>query len=708
MIAAGCTGPNQRVNEKIRVPVYAANPSAVSAPQKPLDEDALNIHGETRRSPTQERRLQPFGDLLEETPKEPLLETHFSKEKMLTAVIDEMPLDQLIHHVFSEMLGVNYVIDSQLKDLKRPITLKLSQKVSEAQLFDVMRGVLSQNGITVYGKDNIFYLVSGEKDRRITVGIGQKVEDIPVTSGQVLQVIPLKYADVEAIFSMMPRSQGMSVIPDLRENVFVVTGSREQVESVVRTVELLDRPAMKGRFVAMFTLSYWTAVDMADKIAELLTQEGIPVAKSPGQKGVQISVLEQRGGLIVFAAEKGWLDRAAFWVKQLDVPAEGEEKQFFLYIPKNCLASELGQTLSYIVQVTAPEKKEKPKSVIKRPSQSSMKTGMRGMGALSQARETVQKKDQEKETEKTATPEKQKLLMEDVSVTVDDKKNALIVYASQQKYRILENLLKRLDIMPVQVILEATVAEVTLKDDLKYGLEWFIENYYKNVVGNMGTYNKLQLGGNVFNYTVLSDYQKYRLLLNALATDNLVKILSSPRVTVRDGMTAQLVVGTEVPIITSEAASGSVITDGTTGILRSVQYRSTGVSLEVTPTVQAENIVTLEISQEVSEAQTNTTSNISSPLILNRTVSTEVVAADGQTVLLGGLIKENNSQTEVKIPILGDIPGLSYLFKTTSKSKDRTELVVMITPRIVRTTQQIDEMRDAMYSAFKYMETRPE
>ena len=155
-----------------------------------------------------------------------------------------------------------------------------------------------------------------------------------------------------------------------------------------------------------------------------------------------------------------------------------------------------------------------------------------------------------------------------------------------------------------------------------------------------------------------------------------------------------------MPIVTNENTS-QVITGGNSGIIRAIQYRKTGVSIEVTPLVQARNVVTLEINQEVSEAQTNTTSDINSPMILNRTINTEVVASDGQTVLLGGLIQEKNSNTVNKIPLLGDIPYLGYLFKTTSDSQERTELVLMITPRIIRNTQQIDEMRDAIFWGFQ-------
>ena len=186
---------------------------------------------------------------------------------------------------------------------------------------------------------------------------------------------------------------------------------------------------------------------------------------------------------------------------------------------------------------------------------------------------------------------------------------------------------------------------------------------------------------------------------------DIAMIAGDVRVAVRDGKAASIIVGTEAPVTTSEATSPYIQAEGTSGIIRSIQYRSTGVSLQVTPSVHAKGVVTLEITQEVSEAQANTTSDISSPIILNRTITTEVVAADGQTVLLGGLIKENKSETVTKIPFFGSIPIIGHLFKTTSKGFVRTELVIMITPHIIRNTQQIDEMREAIFESFEHIGT---
>ena len=607
----------------------------------------------------------------------------FSKEKEVSVAVDDMPLPDFIHYIFSDIFHINYVVDSGVKKSKERITLNFNQSTSEYQLFNIVADVLKQHQLSVYVKENVYYIWHDPKTRNIVIGIGATISDIPAAVGEIRQIIPIKYADVQNLFEFLPRSPGIKVIPAIRENMLVVTGTRDQIEQVINIVSVLDRPAMRGRFAGMLRLKYWNPSDMAVKLKEILTQEGIPVTEQQGRKGIYINKLERWGTILFFAAEKGWLERVKYWVRILDVPLDKDESRYFLYFPESSKASELGESLGKILGISESD------SAVKSPERAgAAKKETKGKGGASG----------KKDISKAIT-----MLAGDTRIAVDENRNALIIYATPKKYKALESLLKKLDIMPVQVLLEASVAEVTLTDTLQYGLEWFLKNTDQSQTGILRTLGGLGLGGGGLDASLITDSEKFQMLINALAQEDMVKILSSPRVTVRDGKSASIIVGTEVPVITSEATSPDIQTEGTSGIIRSVQYRSTGVSLQVTPSVHARGIVTLEITQEVSEAQANTTSDISSPIILNRTITTEVVAGDGQTVLLGGLIKENISQTVTKVPFLGSIPILGYLFKTTSKGSDRTELVIMITPHIIRNTQQIDEMRDAIFDGFEHI-----
>jgi len=677
--------------------------SCVHQKQQPLAERLMvrmqSLYSRTGEMPAAQKEEAPREQLPEKEPvkeftpvkqyaapsiKLPVEKLPFSKEKEVSVTVDDMPLPDFIHYIFSDIFHVNYIVDSGIRKSKETVTLNLDRSISERQLFNIVADVLKNHRLSLYFKDDVYYIWKESKTKRITFGIGASVSDIPATTGEIRQIIPIKYADVMNLFEFLPKSSDTTIIPAIKENILVVTGTRDQIEQVVGIVNALDRPAMRGRYAGMLHLKYWNPQEMAAKLKDILTQEGIPVTEQPGRKGIYISKLERTGSILIFAAEKGWLERVTYWVKVLDVPLDRDEGRYFLYFPENSKASELGESLEKILGIS------KSDSAIKMGSETAgtAKKEVKGKGGASG------KKDISKDIT---------MIAGDVRVAVDENRNALIIYATPKKYKALESLVKKLDVMPVQVLIEASVAEVTLTDTLQYGLEWFLKNTAGSQTSVLQTLGGLGLGSGGLDVSLITDSEKFQLLLNALAQEDMVKILSSPRVTVRDGKAASIIVGTEVPVITSEATSPDIQAEGTSGIIRSIQYRSTGVSLQVTPSVHAKGVVTLEITQEVSEAQSNTTSDISSPIILNRTITTEVVAADGQTVLLGGLIKENKSQTVTRVPLLGSIPILGYLFKTTSKGFDRTELVIMITPHIIRNTRQIDEMREAIFESFEHI-----
>lgn len=607
---------------------------------------------------------------------------HFSKEKMVVVEADGMPIPDFMHHVFSELLGVNYVMDNRIKTSSTLISLDIHNKISEQRLFDIVREVLHKNNLSIYLKDNIFYIWAGLKTKGFVLGVGSSEGDVPMTLGQIQQLIPIKYADVKNIKNLIPAVKDTRISVSANDNILVVRGTREQVLDVVRVVNALDRPAMRGRFAGIIKLSYWDPLDMVHQLREILSQEGVPVTKMPGKRGLYFSALDRWGTILFFAHEKEWISRVKYWIDILDVPPEIDESRYFLYFPQNSKASEIAESLRKILGISGEGSSSKVNFLKESPTKKGKKQG------------------EEKKLKKID------INKDNTRIAVDENRNALIIYATPYKYNKLKLLITKLDIMPVQVLIEASIAEVTLTDGLQYGVEWYLKNTSGSQTSILQTLGGLGVGSGGLNYSILTDSKKFQLLLNALSQEGMIKILSSPRLTVRDGRSASIIVGTEVPVITSESTTSEVITEGTSGIVRSIQYRRTGVSLTVTPSVHAKGVVTLQISQEVSEAQTNTTSNISSPMILNRSLSTEVSAADGQTIIIGGLIKEKKSETISKVPILGDIPILGYLFRTKSLSIERTELIVMITPRIIRNTQQIDEMRDSIIKSLNLIEAK--
>src|SRR5262249_27638011 len=193
----------------------------------------------------------------------------------------------------------------------------------------------------------------------------------------------------------------------------------------------------------------------------------------------------------------------------------------------------------------------------------------------------------------------------------------------------------------------------------------------------------IPIGSSGFNYVLLSNVGDVRVILNAFAQNNHLSVLSTPRVLAKSGSEAKIEVGTEVPIITSQGSTNTIQNAGTTGILQSIDYRKTGVLLSVRPVIHSGNRIELSVSQEVSQALPNSTPGISSPLIQNRNISTDLSLSDGQTVMIGGMIAENRSANDARVPYLEDIPGDGDLFRNQSLARTRTELLVFITPYVI-------------------------
>jgi general secretion pathway protein D len=262
--------------------------------------------------------------------------------------------------------------------------------------------------------------------------------------------------------------------------------------------------------------------------------------------------------------------------------------------------------------------------------------------------------------------------------------------------------IRRLDVVPLQVLIEATIAEVTLTDELSYGLQFFLKQGSNIVELTKPTIRSAPTNGTGgfaditsvfpgFNYVLTT--ANARVILNLLSSISHVDVVSSPQILVLDHQTAALQVGDQVPIITQSATS--VLTTGAP-VVNSIDYRNTGVLLQVTPRVNASGLITLEIDQEVSDVKPTTTSGIDSPTITERRIVSSVVTQDGETIALGGLILEKQGDVRSGIPLLSDIPVVGALFRSTTKTRGRTELLVLLSPKIIRNGREARDMTDEL------------
>lgn len=292
-----------------------------------------------------------------------------------------------------------------------------------------------------------------------------------------------------------------------------------------------------------------------------------------------------------------------------------------------------------------------------------------------------------------------------VRLMADELNNSIVVMATATEYKIVEAALQRLDIVPLQVLIEASIVEVTLTDDLRYGVEWFFKN--NNVQGNKTGIGTLDLGAAGiaakvpgFSYALVDTLGDVRSVLNLLAEKSDLNVLSSPSLMVLDNRTAEIRVGNQVPVRTETA-----VTDGGVTV-ESIQFKDTGVLLSVTPGVNTGGLVTMDVKQEVTDVG-SVDAATGQRTFLQRNIQSVVAVQSGKTIVLGGLIIENESNAKSGVPGLYRIPVLGKLFGQTEKTSDRTELLVLITPRVIKNQDEASGITDEFRSRMKNIEKWP-
>lgn len=290
----------------------------------------------------------------------------------------------------------------------------------------------------------------------------------------------------------------------------------------------------------------------------------------------------------------------------------------------------------------------------------------------------------------------------------DELNNSVLVWGTKSNYMKIEATLKRLDLPPTQVLIEASIVEVTLDDTLQYGLQWAFNNSgpsgYNGTGQLLSNDNNSGIIGNIptaatsgFSYALANSVGTVRVVLNALATKRLLKVISSPSLMVLDNHTAMMSVGNQQPVQTA-----STRFDNVSSVTSTIQYRDTGVSLAVTPSVNAGNLVTMQIDQAVTDAVADSSGSVSlQPVFQQRQITSKVAVRSGEAIVLGGLIRDTSNTTKSGIPLLQDIPVVGSLFSNNGKTGNRTELLVVITPKVVRTDIDIREVSDELRDRLK-------
>jgi general secretion pathway protein D len=615
--------------------------------------------------------------------------------------------------ILGDILGVNYSVSDKLKG---SITIQTVRPIPKDALLGVFETMLSGEGAAI-SVDNGVYRILPTNDAISTAAILARGARRPGVSAQVVPLRFVAAAEMERIIkSMAPQATILRTDP--ARNLLVVAGTRGDLDAIMDAVSTFDVDWMRGMSFGLFPIE----TNDPDAIAQELDTVFANDQESPTKGLVRFVPNRRLKAILVITSRPEYLKKAESWVRRLDAVGRATEKQVHVYHIQNRPAVELAQLLQRIYgaqeqgrvaslsRTTTATVSSGPLPDAVTAAQPPFLPGAPGIPAATAPAAPVTGPAPALDVGQAAIPPVAAArpplaaaALDDrsagISIVADESNNALVITASAQEYHRMRRILEQIDVQPNQVLLEATIAEVTLNDQLAMGVRWFLQT------GNFA-FRFTDLGANATNaatgtnpvtaippvvpgfpgFSAFFNTPNAQVVLSMLSTITDVNIVSSPTLMVLDNKRATLQVGDEVPIVTQSAVAVQV---AGAPIVNSVNMRNTGIILNITPRISDGGRVLLDIEQEVSTAVLTTTSGIQSPTIQQRRVKTTVSVDDGNCIVLGGLIQDKSTNTRNQTPLIGDIPILGNLFKNKNDQIDRTELLIAITPKIVRDNGQI-------------------
>jgi len=563
----------------------------------------------------------------------------------ITINLVDVPAVEAVQQVLGGILEVNFVIEAPLDG---EISLQTSRPVTADGALRLLSSALATRGAQLVQAGDFYRIVPGGRG------------DAGSSSSADGRVITPRYVSAQSLKSILNSGTdpSLSVEIDPVRNLLFLRGSPAAIQEAQTLTRVFDVNWMENMsFVAVPVLTTSPSQLVTD-LETLLSAS----ADGPLSGIVRFVPLERLNSVVIITAQPEYIAQGRAWIERLDRNG-GQGGQGLFVIPiQNRAATEVAQILTDTLGESGLGGQGEAGL---RPGDAARFTSTDDTGAEAGA----------------VSVGSGRANVPAARIIADDTNNSIVLMATKEQFAILEAAISKLDAMANQVFLEATIAEVTLSDSLSYGLTWFFQS------GQFSAGYSDASNGAVApqfpGFSVLFSGADGRAALSAVAGVTDVNILSAPSLMVLDNRTATLQVGDQVPIVTQSSVSSS---NPDAPIVNSVSLRDTGIILKVTPRVNEGGLVMLDIDQEVSDVVETSTSGIDSPTIQQRRISTSVSVRDGQSIALGGLMRERQSNTKTKLPLLGDVPMVGELFTSRSISSTRTELLVIITPRVVRTT----------------------
>jgi general secretion pathway protein D len=594
----------------------------------------------------------------------------------------------VVRSVLGDVLKVPYVIDPAAQG---NVTLQTGGPIPRDAVLPHLETALRLGGLAIVETSGLYRVVPlGQAAREVQLSQGGQ-------TGFVARVITPRYvpaAELDRLLQPFVPS-GTNLRSEPSRNVLIVSGPAPDVTALLDNFSVFDVDTMRGLSTALLPLKAASAKDVAKDVTALLASLG-----ESGQL-VRVQPLERVNALLVTSMRPEFIDRVRKWVIGLDKTNDVSERHIIVYRVQNGRAANLASVLRKTFGISGGDSDtpsegagDTPGSALdtsRSVAPSNQQVAVSGGGSpnplLGGLGDSQPPGGNGRSSQQTGGPNAGQPAS-GIRINADETNNALLILATQQEFATMEAALRQLDIAPLQVMIEATIAEVDLNDQLNYGLQYYVKS------GNFqALFAQAPSGSTTTPFSGFPLASGLNIAYGTAAGSNVVlqmlqqitntRVLSSPNLLVLNNQSARIQVGDQVPVATGSATS----TIGSNApIVNSIDYRDTGVIMKITPRVNASGIVSLDIGEEVSSVSSTTTSSLNSPTISERLLDTTVSVADGQTIALGGLISDSSSRGTNGIPVLQNLPGVGFLFGQKSRSHVRTELIAILTPHVIRNT----------------------
>ena len=595
-----------------------------------------------------------------------------------TLNFDDTDLAEVAKVILGDSLGVNYVLSP---DVHGKVTIQTTQAISKEQLLPTLEMILRMNNAALIKETGLYRIEPADSalygsDINASSSVGYQTKVIPIHNVSV--------SEIEKVLKPLLKDRTI-LQTDAQRNILVVAGSSEEIQRVLEMVGAFDIDLMRGRSFALFTLANVEA-EAIIKDLDAMFNEKVSKDDQNSSNFFRFIPIEHLNAVLAITHQAHYLRDIETWVKRLDKPSVTAKGGVNVYKVQHVDAVQLADTLNEIFNGT-------PRS------QSSSNNSF----APTQETTEIASDNAVMPTATVPTGNAKVSNVGKVRIIADAPNNSIVIVSTPREYETIRPIIEQLDVMPLQVLIDATIVEVDLKNDLKYGMQWsFDSGNFHNLLTDISSGNIKNIGP-VTGYSMFYSGGAAKAVLNALAEKSNINVIASPSLMVLNNQQGFINVGDKVPIATTQSTNNNSVNVTPTGLLdnnqnvsaivsNNIQMVDTGVTLKITPRVNAGGLVSMKIEQEANQAVPTTTSTLNSPTIQQRKINSSIAVKNGETIVLGGLIREDSSKSLTGMPFLSDIPVLGSLFGTTTENSDKTELLILITPRVVQNEQNAKDV----------------